>query len=113
MQSKSLGSHYEHQALAYLLRNGLVLIKQNFLCRKGEIDLICLDQSELIFVEVRYRGTRSYGNALESVNYSKQQKIKKTAYYFLFAYPHFQHYSLRFDVIAIDQQNIQWVKHAF
>lgn len=113
MQSKSLGNYYERQALDYLLRNGLVLIKQNFLCRKGEIDLICLDQSQLVFIEVRYRRNSIYGNALESVNYSKQHKIKKTAYYFLFAYPHFQHYALRFDIIAIDQQNIQWIKHAF
>jgi putative endonuclease len=113
MKTKSTGSHYEYEALNYLKQKGLTLISQNFHCRRGEIDLICLDQNQLVFVEVRYRGGNHHGSALESVNYSKQQKIKKTAYYFLFNHPHFQHYATRFDVMAIDQNHINWVKNAF
>lgn len=113
MKVKALGNHYEEQALIYLTQKGFTLIKKNFYCRRGEIDLICLDQTQLVFIEVRYRSKSSHGNALESISYSKQQKIKKTAYYFLFTYPHFQHYVMRFDVIAIDAQTINWVKNAF
>ena len=113
MKIKALGNHHEQQALTYLTEKGLTLIKKNFHCRRGEIDLICFDQNQLVFIEVRYRSSNRYGNALESVTYSKQQKIKKTAHYFLFAHPHFQHYVMRFDVIAIDSQKINWVKNAF
>jgi len=113
MKTNTAGNHYEQEALHYLKQKGVQLISQNFHCRKGEIDLICLDQNQLVFVEVRYRSSNNHGSALESVNYSKQQKIKKTAYYFLFNYPHFRHYTMRFDVIAIDQKQIHWVKNAF
>ena len=113
MKAKTLGNHYEQQALTYLTQNGLILLKKNFYCRRGEIDLICLDQTQLVFIEVRYRSNKNYGNALESVTYSKQQKIKKTAHYFLFTHPHFQQHGMRFDIIAMDRQTIQWVKNAF
>ena len=44
---------------------------QNFSCRGGEIDLVLLDGDTIVFAEVRYRRSRRFGSAAESVNYAK------------------------------------------
>lgn len=81
----------------------------------GEIDLIMQDGDTLIFVEVRYRNNLSYGGPLESVTYSKQQKILKTAQYFIMKHAQYQHCNYRFDIVGISQQgqSIEWLSHAF
>ncbi len=53
------GLYYEKLALTYLRRQGLSLLKQNFHCRFGEIDLILSDQHSIVFVFETMRGTLS------------------------------------------------------
>ena len=113
MTTRFLGAHYEQQALNYLQQKGCCLIAKNFNCRMGEVDLICSEQTALLFIEVRYRQQKAYGSALESVNFYKQKKIKKAAQYFLLAHPQFQNLFMRFDVVAIDDKEINWIQGAF
>ena len=107
------GSRYEEQALAYLKKHHLKLIAKNFHAKTGEIDLIMVENQTIVFVEVRYRKSADYGSSLESINYTKQQKIKKTAQYFLYRHAVYQKHMARFDVIAIDGDKLEWVKAAF
>jgi len=111
------GAIAEQLACDYLLKHNLKLVAKNYHCRRGEIDLIMLDKSTLVFVEVRYRKSAKFGSALESVNTQKQQKIIYTAEHFLSnqktTYPEY-----RFDVVAMmpntQQKNeITWLKNAF
>jgi putative endonuclease len=113
MTKKLLGAHYEEQALNYLKQKGCHLITKNFNCRMGEIDLICSDSMNLLFIEVRYRQKKAYGTALESVDFYKQKKIKKAAQYFLLEHLRFQNLFMRFDVVAIDDKEIKWIQGAF
>ena len=114
--SKNIGDNAEQLACHYLQQQGLTLITQNYHCRRGEIDLIMQDQHTLVFIEVRYRKTVTFGSALESVTQRKQAKIITTAEYYLAQNQH-DFSSYRFDVIAITpKQNIPditWVKDAF
>jgi len=98
---------------------GLRKIDTNFRSRLGEIDLIMLDKSTLVFVEVRFRKSATYGGAAESVNINKQKKIIKCAEYYL-SKKKCWHYETRFDVIAIspsqkkpEENTIHWLKSAF
>ena len=75
MLARTKGDKVERFALKYLTRKGLSLIEQNFNSRYGEIDLVMLDKSTLVFVEVRFRAKSSHGSGAESVDYRKQQKI--------------------------------------
>lgn len=116
MDSKQQGDVAEQTALEYLNKAGLALVTQNFHSKFGEIDLIMTEGNELIFIEVRYRKSAVYGSALESVNFSKQQRIIKTAQVYLQQNKtHFQNY--RFDVVAISQNTTKndliWLKNAF
>lgn len=95
------------------------MVKRNFLCSLGEIDLIFKDKEEIVFVEVRYRKSIHYGSAAESVSFSKQQKLIRTAWYYLQASKlNIDNISCRFDVMDISPVQsgglkIQWIKDAF
>lgn len=128
--AKIQGSRAETQALCYLKRHGLKLIERNFHCRQGEIDLIMHDKLCLIFIEVRYRRTLHYGSAVESVTWAKQQRIVKTAQFYLnYRFKRKQpklglpkQLPCRFDVVGISSfqesgnrsgMKCHWVKQAF
>lgn len=98
----------------YLQRHGLILLKTNFHCRFGEIDLILQDADVIVFAEVRLRTNHYFGGAAASITQAKQARIVKAAQLYL------QELSsqppCRFDVVLLDKldvQRIEWVKNAF
>ena len=115
--TQQLGQLAEQHACLYLQAQGLSLISQNFYSKYGDIDLEMLDkQQTLVFVEVRYRSSNRFGGAVASVTLSKQRKIIAAARYFLYCYPQYASFDIRFDVVAIDKQrinNITWLPAAF
>jgi putative endonuclease len=88
VNKKAIGDQAEQLACAYLMQQGLILLKANFSIRLGEIDLIMRDTANdmLVFVEVRYRKNNHYGGAAGSVTVQKQRKIIKTAAFYLQRY---------------------------
>lgn len=109
----------ERRALRYLKAQGLKLITRNYACKFGEIDLIMLCGETLVFIEVRYRSSVSFGSVASTINWHKQDKIRKTAEMFRMTNPGHRFRLCRFDVIAIydndsDHQNsLEWIKSAF
>jgi putative endonuclease len=114
---RKLGNSAEKVAKKYLIARGLKLIDANFLTKLGEIDLIMFDGDILVFIEVRYRTSDNFGLASATVNYTKQQKIIKTAHLFMQKYPKYQNYIYRFDVIGISGSlkypDIDYLPNAF
>ncbi|CAB1214484.1 YraN family protein [Acinetobacter bouvetii] len=111
----NLGQWAERQALYVLQQQGFQLIVANYHCRYGEIDLIVKKDMELIFVEVKARSITKYAQSCESVNFSKQKKMMKSALCFLHAYPEFEQFYCRFDVFCFDffQQFAKTIQHDF
>ena len=64
---------------------------------QGEVDLICRDGNQVVFVEVK---SRKQGHPAEAVNLSKQRKLTLTAVHFLKRYQLLES-PARFDVVAI------------
>jgi putative endonuclease len=116
---RQIGNQAEDIALKYLIQQGLTLIKQNYLTKVGEIDIIMLDKAEqvLVFVEVRYRKNTHFGSATDSVDHAKQLKIMRTAEHYLARQQKFDEYICRFDVIGLESDlkypKINWIKDAF
>jgi putative endonuclease len=116
--SRTTGHTVEQQACAYLQRQGLRLVEQNYHCPAGELDLIMQHQDTLVFVEVRYRKSQDYGGALASVTPTKQRRISKTALHYLQKHKLFEKQSCRFDIVAVTPGNPQafnfhWLQNAF
>ncbi len=63
-------------------RQGYVHVQSNYHSRFGEIDLIVQKGQELVFVEVKARSKTRFAQAIETISYSKQRKIAKTAMLF-------------------------------
>lgn len=116
--NKEKGTFYEKKALLFLQSQKLKLITKNYHSRAGEIDIIMLDNNILVFVEVRFRSNKGFGGGLESIDFHKQDKIKKTAAIFLQKHKQYQDANCRFDVVSLakNQKNddtIDWIQSAF
>ncbi|MYM32951.1 YraN family protein [Duganella sp. FT94W] len=105
-----LGRLGEDRALAHLEAQGLTLLERNFLCKSGEIDLVMQDGPMLVFVEVRRRANARYGGAVYSVTPAKQQRLFRTAQYYLLR--HKIPPPCRFDLVAIDDEKLSWIQNA-
>jgi putative endonuclease len=104
------GQAGEDQALGYLTKQGFTLVERNFHCRGGEIDLIVQKNNLLVFVEVRKRSSGQFGGAAASVIPAKQARLKKAAQLYLQRYA--DPPACRFDVIAIDGEQLNWIVNA-
>jgi putative endonuclease len=104
-----LGRLGEDRALAHLHAHGLTLVERNFLCKGGEIDLIMQHGPRLVFVEVRRRAASRFGGAAASVTPAKQQRLLRAAQYYLLRYKTLP--PCRFDLVAIDGENLSWIQN--
>jgi putative endonuclease len=114
---RASGREWEKAAESFLRRRGLTILKRNYHCRFGEIDLIMKHGNCLVFIEVRYRRRDRYGNGAETVSFTKQSKIVKTAAFFLRRYRRYASQTCRFDVISVGdyrgRAEINWIRNAF
>ena len=108
-----IGKEYEEMAAAHLISRGMNLVMRNFRCKRGEIDLIGIHKGCLVFVEVKYRRDNSRGAAEEAVGVSKQKKICHTSDYFRISYKQYQRMQVRYDVVTVTENQINWYQNAF
>lgn len=117
MNKRNSGKFYEDAAVAYIEERGVEIIERNIHMGKiGEVDIIGMDRSAnygetLVFFEIKYRKDSRFGTAAMAVNDKKKRTIRKCAMHYI-AFKHIRTY-IRFDVIAIDGEQISWIKNAF
>jgi putative endonuclease len=113
--TKQKGDAAEDRALHYLQGKGLQLVQRNYRTPGrggGEIDLVMRDtDGTLLFVEVRKRQKALHGGALASVTLVKQRRIVFAAQHYLLKLRKVP--SCRFDVVAVEGDELQWFKAAF
>jgi len=90
----------EIEATRYLRKSGYKIICNNFRCIQGEIDIIAKDRYETVFIEVKTRTSKKYGEGREAVGRNKQKHIKEAAKYYLYKNKMEDAY-VRIDVIEI------------
>lgn len=114
---QEIGMAAQAIAKAFLCKQGLRYLTQNFTCPQGEIDLIMADKETIVFIEVRYRKRADFGSALDSITRRKQLKIMKTACVYMMKEACYHTKAMRFDVISLegslDQAQPVWIKQAF
>lgn len=110
------GDLAEDLALNYLEHRKLILEQRNFNCRYGEIDLVMWHQDYLVFVEVRYRASKNYGGALESIDHFKQAKLRRAAEFYLVRTKR-NDCACRFDILCVNgnlnNPDYEWISNAF
>lgn len=113
MNKRKTGAEKEQVAAEYLQNQGMRIVERNFRNRQGEIDIIGYHEGYLVFVEVKYRSGSSKGNALEAVNYHKMCQICKVADYYRYLHKLGLNTLIRYDVVAIQGEEIHWMINAF
>lgn len=103
----------EERAAEYLKERGVKILERNFRDRDGEIDIIGEKDGILLFCEVKYRGTDCWGDPAEAVTARKQKSICRTALYYLHRTGRGIHIPVRFDVISVTEEGIDWIQDAF
>lgn len=95
-----LGKFGEDEATKYLKNKGYNIIERNFECKQGEIDIIALDREELVFVEVKTRSDKMYGEAAEAVTPFKIKHLINSIKYYLYI-RNLETEFIRIDVIEV------------
>lgn len=110
--TRALGRIGEEAAAKTLKEKGYMILKSNYRCPWGEIDIVASKDGKLSFIEVKTRSSSRYGRPCEAVDRNKQRHIKNTALYYLkenaaegIYYPH-----ITFDVIEV---TVNHIKNAF
>lgn len=101
--NNSTGKLGESHIAKYLEQRGYRILKRNFQCRFGEIDIIAANDQYIAFVEVKTRRRDSMVAPFEAVTPQKQQKIVLTAGYYITTYLPSQ--QPRFDSAAVYTEN--------
>lgn len=101
--NKQKGDLGETLAADYLKEKGHLLLAQNYKKKTGEIDLITQADETIVFTEVKLRQTTAFGTPAQAVDYKRQQRLIKTALWYLQENNRFQ-YNVRFDVIELIRQ---------
>jgi len=70
-----LGRAGEEAAALHLVEIGHTLVRRNWRCPAGEVDIVTQDGDTLVVVEVRARSSRRFGTPEESVTPAKQATL--------------------------------------
>lgn len=110
--AKSIGDKAEDKAKEFLIAQGLEFIEQNYRVKSGEIDLIFKDATQWVFVEVKYRESTSHGFAAEMFTVAKKRKLVRAIMcYFTALNMNIHHTDMRIDLVAIDGEQLNWIKN--
>lgn len=112
-----LGRFGEAVALRLAVDRGYRVLECRYRCRAGEIDLIAEDGGQLVFVEVKTRGSRSFGRPAAAVHAAKRSRMAQVALHYLNETDGLDRRT-RFDVVEIwaENEKIQdsrWWQDAF
>jgi putative endonuclease len=105
------GREGETAAARYLAARGYRILARNLRLPGGEIDILCVESGELVFVEVKRRDQAAFGSGLGAVDRRKRAILRALAEdYAQIVAPKSR---IRFDVVSIDGNRMTVHRNAF
>jgi len=77
--ANAVGAYGERLAARYLADSGLRVLDCNWRCDQGEIDIVAMDDTCLVIVEVKTRRTLVFGSPVEAVTAVKAARLRRLA----------------------------------
>ncbi len=98
-----LGKKGEEIARKFFESLGFELAAVNYRYQRAETDLIFKNDLKkvLVFVEVKTRTNKKFGEPEESITEKKVEQLIKSAQGFVITYPEYEEYEKRFDVASV------------
>lgn len=97
----ALGRWGEDLAVQHLQAAGCEVLARNWRCREGELDVVVRDGDVLVFVEVKARSGRGFGEPAEAVTPVKARRLHRLACRWLEQHRPPGRHDLRFDVVSV------------
>jgi putative endonuclease len=98
---QALGLEGETRARRALEARGYRVLGCRYRTRHGELDIVARHDGAVVFIEVRTRRSRAFGDPASSVTAQKQRRLVAMATEYL-ARHRLERVPVRFDVVAVD-----------
>jgi putative endonuclease len=112
---QALGDHGEALAARWYAERDYEVVARKWRIAAGEIDLVLRRGRELVFCEVKTRGSDRFGTPAEAVTPAKQRRIRRLAAAYLSALDSSPRssYVVRFDVACVSGREVEVIEQAF
>ena len=89
----------EDEAVRFLQNKGYTIVERDWKSGHRDIDIIATDGETMVFVEVKTRRNRVFGEPENAVNYEKMQNLRAALNHYI----KYHHYNgkVRFDIISV------------
>ena len=106
------GKYGEDQASHFCQQQRLKIVKRNYRCRYGEVDIIAERDGVMHFIEVKNR-THDLIPGRFAVNATKQRHIRQVAQNYLTQHDLANNYLVSFDVVEITDGQLEFLENCF
>jgi len=115
-EHNDLGKWGEDLATEYLQRKGYVILERDWKSGHRDLDIIALDGDVVVFIEVKTRRNRLFGDPVDAVGYQKIRNLQQAANHYV-KY-HCINRDIRFDIICVtgnadSEADIEHIEDAF
>lgn len=114
--TKKIGDSGEEKAAIFLEKEGYTILSRNFRTKRGEIDIIAIENATVVFIEVKTAPHGTLQTLEHILGESKQKRIIETAKRFLISHRQYSNSYIRFDVLIVDMPcypEVYHLKNAF
>jgi len=94
-----LGKWGEEHAVRYLLQKGYLIAERDWKSGHKDIDIVALDEDTLVFVEVKTRRNRLFGEPEDAIDYYKRRHLQEAINHYIKV--HRTDQEVRFDIITV------------
>jgi len=77
--ANAVGAYGERLAARCLVESGMQILDRNWRCDQGEIDIVAMDGTCLVIVEVKTRRSLAFGSPVEAVSAVKAARLRRLA----------------------------------
>jgi putative endonuclease len=98
---QALGREGEQLVCRELERRGYAVLARRYRTRHGELDIVARHRGTIVFVEVKTRRDRNFGDPADKVTWQKQRRLVAMAADYL-ARQGLEERPCRFDVAAVE-----------
>jgi len=77
--ANAVGAYGERLSARYLVEAGMQILDRNWRCDQGEIDIVAMDGTCLVIVEVKTRRSLLFGSPVEAVTAVKAARLRRLA----------------------------------
>ena len=104
LKTTEKGNQAEDVACEFLLKKGFRILERNYRFRRNEVDIIAENNQFLVFFEVKFRTTNTFGFPESFVDDKKIDRMMQTAEHYIIKNKISM--NIRFDILAIEKENV-------